>query len=110
MHGVLGGPPASHPEDVEYVQSLLLLRVQSPRFKPQRSVLRTQAVYTCIVVRTVSLLLFHTRLVSLDSVVTALPMRLFSSASKERLSATVVHEFMDDLQHIAIDVKHVYDT
>ena len=48
-----------------------------------RRVLTTRALYTCIVVCSVSWLFVKTLFVSLESVVAAFPMRLLSSVSRE---------------------------
>ena len=49
----------------------------------------TQALYTEILVGIVRCLFFHTLLVSLESVVDALPMRLLSSTSNDMVSVVV---------------------
>ena len=61
-----------------------------------------QALYTCILVLTVSLLLFNTHFVSLDSVVAALPMHIVQLCFQGEVSdgGPEIREFMDDLQHI----------
>ena len=51
-----------------------------------RSVLTTQALYTCTLVLSVSLRFSHTLLVSLASFLEAFPMRLFNSVSRDRMS------------------------
>ena len=55
----------------------------------QVSLLKAQALQTWIFVCYVNLLLEHTLFVSLDMVVAFLPMRLFSSGSKKRVSEMV---------------------
>ena len=60
----------------------------------KRSVLTTQALWTWIFVCLDSLLLDHTLCVSLDMVVNALPMLLFSSVSRERASEMVEPRYM----------------
>ena len=56
---------------------------------PYSSVLMTQALYTAILVFSVSMGLDHTRVVRRASVAAAFPILWSSSKSKERLSVTV---------------------
>ena len=56
---------------------------------PYSSVLMTQALFTAILVFSVSMGLDHTRVVRRASVLAAFPILLSSSTSKERLSLTV---------------------
>ena len=62
---------------------------------PYISVLTTQAVYTTILVFTVSLGLVHTREVRRASVVAAFPILLSISVSKERLSVMVEPRYVN---------------
>ena len=74
---------------------------------PYISVLTTQALYTTILVFTVSLGLVHTRKLRRASVVAAFPILLSISVSKERLSVMVepskICELFNDIELIVID-------
>ena len=62
---------------------------------PYISVLTTQALYTTILVFTVSLRLVHTREVKRASVVAAFPILLSISVSKERLPVMVEPSYVN---------------
>ena len=64
------------------VESPLLPGEQGPGFAAVQKVLTTHALYTCTIVRSVSLPFVQTLFFSLESVVAAFPRRLLSSGSK----------------------------